>query len=650
MPHPEIDLFEPEETIGKIWHAYASRLQEPETHDDAAVTLSEIENRLGVFFRGLGGGLAVEIKTASPEASDHRLSLSRSLGTWRERVARPSFDGEALRLPERINDFPAREANAALYFWLAASVAHAPDPVKEDDALRMDVMMLRTSVAMTRSTLRDCPGLKGFYETLIDACREMRPSLTLPRYEEALEQVILHLLGGPEPKSKTGLDLLMRVRQPEADLSDLAAPHGYRPYRPVPLWPDLRPLANRAPTDRMPEAEEQGNGSNATEGMKKARRSASDQAERKDSLILHKFEAIFSWVESMNMNRRIEDDEDDNAKRAADDQDELALGQVSKKTATRLKFHLDLSPEDADREKISGEHMYHEWDHRKCSYLPDHCRVLSSQADISEEPAEFSTDPAAQRRIRAVKRQFEALRPKRVILPRQLEGDELDLEAAVAAQVELRATGHASDRVYRAARTQDRDLAISVLIDVSRSTEAAIGDRSVIEVEREALAALAWGLDACGDDFAINTFSSLKRERVYVQSCKSFDDKMGTVVEQRIAGVNPAFYTRLGAAMRHASKELQDRPNSRKLLLVITDGKPNDLDHYEGRHGIEDSRMAVREARRLGQAVHGVVVDQKGQAWVNRIFGSDGFSVVPDANRLTAALPEIYRQITGGVA
>ncbi|WP_424943587.1 nitric oxide reductase activation protein NorD [Aliiroseovarius crassostreae] len=650
MSHPEIDLFEPEETVGKIWHAYASRLQEPDAHDEAAVTLQEIENRLGVFFRGLGGGHAVEIKTATPMVSEHRLSTSRMLGTWRERVARPSFDGEALRLPEKISDFPAREANAALYFWLAASVAHAADPIAEEDALRADIQMLRASVAMTRDTLRDCPGLKGFYETLIDACRALRPSISLPRYEEALEQVVLHLLGGPEPKSKTGLKLLTYVRQPDADLSDLSAPHGYRPYRPVPLWPDLRALAGRNMADRMPESEEQGGGPDAPEGMKKARRSESDQAERRDSLILHKFEAIFSWVESLNMNRRVEDDDEDNARRAADDQDELALGQLSKKTATRLKFHLDLSPEDADREKISGTHLYPEWDHRKSSYLPDHCRVLSSQADISEEPAEFATDPGAQRRIRAVKRQFEALRPKRVILPRQLEGDELDLEAAIAAQVELRATGHASDRVYRAARTQDRDLAISVLIDVSRSTESAIGERSVIEVEREALVAFAWGLDACGDDFAINTFSSLKRDRVYVQSCKGFDDKMGTVVEQRIAGVNPAFYTRLGAAMRHATKELNARPNARKLLLVITDGKPNDLDHYEGRHGIEDSRMAVREARRLGQAVHGVVVDQKGQAWVNRIFGSDGFSIVPDANRLTAALPEIYRHITGGVA
>ncbi len=649
MDRSEIDIFDPEETIGKMWHAYASRLEAPEAHDDAAVTLAEIENRLGVFFRGLGGAAAVEIKAATLQTSPHRLSKLRSMGTWRERVARPSFDGEAIRLPDAISDFPAREANAALYFWLAASMAHAPAPIADEDPLRADVQNLRAAIAMTRDTLLDCPGLKGFYEVLIEACHAQRPAQSLPRYEAAIEQVVLHLLGGQEPTNKRALDLLKRVRQPDADLSDLAAPHDYRPYRPVPLWPDLRPLTGREKTDRMPEGQEQGSGADAAEGTKKARRSESDLAERRDSLILHKFEAILSWVESLNMNRRIEDDDDDTAKKAADDQDELALGQVSKKTATRLKFHLDLSPEDADRERISGEHMYPEWDHRTGSYLPDHCRVLSSVADPSEELPDFTTDPAAKRRIRAVKRQFEALRPRRVILPRQLEGDELDLEAVVAAQVELRATGHGSDRVYRAARTQDRDLAISVLIDVSRSTEASIGERTVIEVEREALVALSWGLDACGDDFAINTFSSLKRDRVYVQSCKGFDEKMGSHVEGRIAGVNPAFYTRLGAAMRHVSAELDKRPNSRKLLLVITDGKPNDLDHYEGRHGIEDSRMAVREARRRGQAVYGVVVDQKGQSWVNRIFGSEGFSIVPDANRLTQALPEIYRHITGGV-
>ena len=653
MSERDFDIFEPEETIGKIWHAYASRLDAPAaTHADAVVTLPEVEGRLGVFFRGLGGAHGTEIKPATAQVSHHRLSLRRALGTWRETVARPSFDGEAMRLPEQIAEFPAREANAALYFWIVASMAHAPAPVAESDPLRADLRALAASVRMTRDTLADCPGLRGFYETLVAACRTLRPATSLPRHEAAMESVIRHLLGGPTPGSDLARAMLSAVRNTDgdgaADLSAFNAPRKYRPFRPVPLWPDIRPLARHLDVDRLPEAEEQGEGGTEAESTKRARRSDSDLAERRDSLIVHKFEAIFSWVESLNMNRRVEDDDEDTARRAAEDQDELALGQVSKKTATRLKFHLDLSPEDADRERLSGEHLYPEWDHRKSAYIPDHARVLTSVADAPPDLPATMTDPAVGRRIRAVKRQFEALRPRRVILPRQIDGDEMDMEAAISSLVELRATGHGSNRVYRAARTQDRDLAISVLMDVSRSTESAIGDRMVIDVEREALTALAWGLEICGDDFAIDTFSSLKRGRVYVQNCKGFDESMGPRIEARIGGLTPAFYTRMGAAIRHVSTTLDTRPNSRRLLLVITDGKPNDLDHYEGRHGIEDTRMAVREARRRGQAVHGVVVDQNGQGWVNRIFGTGGFSIVPDANRLTAALPEIYRQITGG--
>lgn len=648
MSERAFDPFEPEETIGKLWHSFASRLDAPEVHESATVRLDEVEGRLGVFFRGLGGAPGTEIKTATLESRHHRLSLRRMLGTWREREARPSYDGEALRLPETIARFPAREANAALYFWLAAAVAHAPEPRSDADPLRADICALQDAAEMTRSTLADCPGLRGFHELLVAASRETRPDTRLPGAEAAVEAAIDHLLGGPEPKNPRACEFLLMIRNPGNKLDGIKAPANYRPFRSVPLWPDLRPMEARTAVERLDETPEQGSGADEQAGVKRARRSPSDLADRRDSLILHRFEAIFSWVESLNMNRRIEDDDEDTARRAADDQDELALGQVSQKTATRLKFHLDLSPEDADREKLSGEHLYPEWDHRRVAYIPDHCRVLSSKAAMSDEMVDFQKDPAARRRIRAVKRQFEALRPARVILPRQLDGDELDIEAVIAAQVELRATGEASDRVYRAQRRQERDLAVSVLMDTSRSTESDIGNKMVIDIEKEALTALAWGLDACGDDFAINTFSSLKRDRVYVLGCKDFDEKMSSSVEARIAGLTPSFYTRLGAAIRHASAHLAERPHRRRLLLVITDGKPNDLDHYEGRHGIEDSRKAVREARRCGQAVHGVVVDAKGQVGFSRIFGPDGFSMVPDPGKLTAALPDIYRQITGG--
>ena len=132
------------------------------------------------------------------------------------------------------------------------------------------------------------------------------------------------------------------------------------------------------------------------------------------------------------------------------------------------------------------------------------------------------------------------------------------------ARVDFSATGEVNDRVWMQNRTEKRDLAVSILLDVSRSTEASVpghghDGRAVIDIEREALAALAWGLNACGDDFAIHAFSSLKRNRVYVQEAKQFSEPMSALVESRIASLRPGFYTRLGAAVRHVSKELSEQ-------------------------------------------------------------------------------------------
>jgi nitric oxide reductase NorD protein len=132
-----------------------------------------------------------------------------------------------------------------------------------------------------------------------------------------------------------------------------------------------------------------------------------------------------------------------------------------------------------------------------------------------------------------------------------------------------------------------------------------------------------------------------------VQTAKAFGEPMSAMVEARIAELKPGFYTRLGAAIRHASAGLSDQGRKRRLLLVITDGKPNDLDHYEGRHGIEDSRKAVLEARRAGHAVFGITVDRDGKSWFPRMFGQGGFALIPDPDKLTHALPEIYRQLVG---
>lgn len=254
---------------------------------------------------------------------------------------------------------------------------------------------------------------------------------------------------------------------------------------------------------------------------------------------------------------------------------------------------------------------------------------------------------ATRRRIEEVRRRFEALRPRRRLLSRQMEGADLDLDEVVRATADRRAGGAVSQRLYREARNEERDLAVAVLLDASRSTESAMHGSSVIAIGREALEALARGLDACGDQVALYAFSSLRRDRVFVDVCKTFDEPFGAEVEARLAGLKPGFYTRLGAAIRHVSFRLGERPHGRKLLLVITDGKPNDVDHNEGRFGNEDTRHAVQEARRRGQAVFALTVDEEARAYLPHLFGRNGYALAPATSRLIDALPAIYRRIVG---
>ncbi|SLN53335.1 nitric oxide reductase activation protein NorD [Ruegeria meonggei] len=636
----DFEPWEPEETIGKLWHTLASRLDAPEVHIGAAVDLSEVAGRLAVLFRGLGGSPGVELRPVSPEVSRHRLSWRRRLGTEVELMPRASFDGEVLRLPDSLAVFPAREANGALYVWLAAAAAHAGTRFEDDDPLRADLRALAAAEDMVAATLEDAPGLRPLYAELCKGVLYQREIRSLPPAEAAVEALIRQALGGDPAPLPNGAKALLEA------VDGMTAPRGYQHFRPVPLWPELRAVGFSEHSE-VENPDTEGPPEESGDKTHRARRRKSDQASRSDSFILHKFEAILSWAEFLNINRRIDDDDPDNAKKAADDQDEIGLGQISKAPPTRLKLHLDLAPEDVNRERLSGRILYPEWDVRTGKYLPDHVNVLTSDADIREGAAEFGKDPATARRIRAVKRQFEALRPGRVMTRGHLDGDQLDIEAAVRAETDRLASGEGTDRVWLQSRPEARDLAVSILLDVSRSTESAVTGRAVIDIEREALAALAWGLNACGDDFAIHAFSSLKRQRVYVQRCKGFDEMMGKTVEQRIASLRPGHYTRLGAAIRHCSADLAGQTRKRRLLLVITDGKPNDLDHYEGRHGIEDTCMAVREARRAGQSVFGVTIDKTGKSWFPRMFGQGGFAVIPDPHRLTMALPQIYRQLVG---
>ena len=286
-------------------------------------------------------------------------------------------------------------------------------------------------------------------------------------------------------------------------------------------------------------------------------RKTADQAERKDSFILHRFESILSMIDFLNINRHVDEDDADDFRKSAGDEQDASFVNNSKSPKTKLKFHLDLAPQDVDKSQLIGECLYPEWDWISRSYLPDHVHVEERKA--AEESIAPLEKVSVRRQISAVKRQFEALRPRRSILRRQIYGDDLDLDEIIRARCDAIASGNAEDRLYRATRNAERDLAVSVLFDPSRSTEAVIEDRSINDIGKEALVAFIEGVSACGDDISAHAFSSLNRERVMITTIKSFEDDISDIIRRRIMAIKPSFYTRMGGAIRHVSGYLDKR-------------------------------------------------------------------------------------------
>uniref|UniRef100_UPI003BADBAC9 nitric oxide reductase activation protein NorD n=1 Tax=Stappia sp. TaxID=1870903 RepID=UPI003BADBAC9 len=629
-----LELLEPEEAVGNLWHDWASRLGPREHHEGSAVTLEETRPSIAVLFRALGGASGVEIAEAPATSALHRRSAAETLADARPMESSATFDGEHLRLPGIMDQFPDPRLNKAAYLWLAALCAHTTNvETLPEDPLAADLIRIARLREATSRTLGNCPGLALSHRILRRQVLATRVAQPRGDAELIVEELIRASLGSTRALSRRARELAAR------SCDDITAPRGYRPPRPVAIWPKL--VARRSGNAAAEETPGIAPPGLATTTRKVGKRENRDEANRRDSFIIHRFEAIMSWVESLNLNRSVDDDDDENAQKAAEDQEHITLSRHDRRAATRLRLHLDLAPQDADHEALADTHVYPEWNHRARAYLPGHCRVLESDAPTSAHQ-EALPDP---RLVERVRRQFEGLHPRRIMRARQTDGTELDLEAVVANRVALRATGESSDRLYRDLRVTERDLAVAVLMDCSRSTEAVIGERAIIDTAREALAALTAGIDAAGDRVAVWGFSSLRRDRVFLTRCKDFAAPLSEQVQARIAGLRPGHYTRLGAAIRHVSARLGEERATRKLLLVLTDGKPNDLDHYEGIHGIEDSRMAVREARNAGQAVHSIVVDADGQDWFARIFNRSGFTLLPDPARLTRALPAIYRSL-----
>lgn len=298
----------------------------------------------------------------------------------------------------------------------------------------------------------------------------------------------------------------------------------------------------------------------------------------------------------------------------------------------------------------SGSLHYPEWDHRVQAYREPGATVRRLPAAAG--PQQWVDKTLAEHRSMrdAIRRRFETLRAQRRTLRRQVDGDDLDLDAWIEARVDLHAGHPMAQALYRSQKRTRRDLAVLLLIDVSGSTDGWVSSgRRVIDVEREALLLVCIALGAMGEPYAVQAFSGEGPQGVVVRRLKRFDEPDGSAVATRIAALEPDRSTRAGAAIRHASATLMRQPAAQRLLLLLSDGKPNDVDVYEGRYGVEDMRRAVIEAKRQGIAPFCLTVDRHAADYLPHVFGAHQYALLARPAMLpTALLDWMHRLVRAG--
>jgi nitric oxide reductase NorD protein len=288
---------------------------------------------------------------------------------------------------------------------------------------------------------------------------------------------------------------------------------------------------------------------------------------------------------------------------------------------------------------------YDEWFQAERRYKTGWVTVYPSEAPAGDDTwaAERLAELSGLRR--KLLRRLEGERAARQWVGRQPDGDEIDLSALIEAYGDHRAGRPGSPRLYRRNPRRRRDNATTVLIDISLSADSWVDNRRVLDVSRDAVLLLGEVAEALGDQFEVLAFASNTRNHCRVWRIKGWRESWRTG-RHRLGALSPTGYTRIGPALRHATARLDAQAAERKLLLLITDGKPNDYDRYEGAHGVADVRQATREAARDGIRVHAIGIDPSAARALPAMFGVGGSQLLSTLAELPEALVQAYGEAT----
>jgi nitric oxide reductase NorD protein len=301
------------------------------------------------------------------------------------------------------------------------------------------------------------------------------------------------------------------------------------------------------------------------------------------------------------------------------------------------------------REPVSDPFHYQEWDYQIQLHRPDWATVYERRQprghveDIQAIIDEYR--PVAHR----IKQIIDLLTPEGVQRVRNMEdGDEIDINAAIDAMIAIRMGEQPNTRITMRNVLKNRDLAVVLLLDLSESTNQAMmgSEKTVLQLTREAATLVATAIEGIGDPFAIHGFSSDGRHDVQYYRFKDFNQHFDDESKSRLAGMKGGLSTRMGAALRHAGQHLLRQPEKRKLVLMVTDGEPADIDERDPQHLRHDTKKAVEELYSTGVLTYCLTLDPNADDYVKRIFGANNYTIVDHVDRLPEQLPTLFASLT----
>jgi len=589
-----------EESMGKVWDKYLNK-KVHKFHENARVNFEDISNTLSIFHRLLGGEKAKELRVTDKRTLEISRTLLEKLSFLGKEFFLSWQDDNSLYLPASLAYFSTKKENEMLYYWLVA-MAIALD--------KNDANILCQNKKASEYLVQKYSGFRLFYENAINQLTD--------KYEE--------------------LSYLKSLQtQSEEDLIDA---------HPSPLWiyPSALTLkkANNGESDEEEPTREEGDEKAEELQMKKQTEQMDDKHET-DGFLAFLPESLMSIFEQVNVDRCEDDSFDEDALYHAEDLDEITIGQKQANLSARIKMDLELQVDETIIYPLGKGHYVDEWDYKKGDYLKNYARILPH---VTMNVVPVSLPTRLTKTVRKIHRELDLLKLDRIKNDKLPYGDEIDIDSWIEYTSHQDKSMH-HQKFYTTYERKTRDMATLLLADISLSTEGGITQEvRIIDVIKDSLMVFSEALEKLEDKFAIYTFSSLQNKKVYFHIIKNFKDKYSDLIRGRIDTIKPEYYTRMGAAIREATKILDKQQSANKLLLIVSDGKPNDEDRYDGRYGIEDTKKAIEEIKKKGITPFCITVDLDAKEYLAYLFGRDGYAVVRDGQKLPKILTDVYINLT----